>query len=70
MKSHEKKILASLLALLVLALGAVIFTRDWTNDRDRLRAMHSASRHAANPVDMRPLDTAQQLAQLAITHAE
>jgi small-conductance mechanosensitive channel len=70
MKNHEKKILAGLLVLLVLALGAVILTRDWTNERERLRAMRSASRRAANPVDMRPVDTAQQLAQLAITHAE
>ena len=70
MKSHEKKILSGLLVLLALALVAVIFTRDWANDRERLRAARSASRHTANPVDMRPLDTAQQLAQLAVTHAE
>ncbi len=70
MKSHEKKILSGLLVLLVLALGAVIVTRDWTNDLGRLRAMRSASRRAANSVDMRPLETAQQLAQLAVTHAE
>ena len=70
MKSHEKKILSGLLVLLVFALGAVIVTRDWTNDRGRLRALRSASRRAANSVDMRPLETAQQLAQLAITHAE
>ncbi len=70
MKSPEKKILSGLLALLVLALGAVLFTRDWTNERDRLRAVRQASRHTANPVDMRSLDTAQQLAQLAVTHSE
>lgn len=70
MKSPEKKILSILLALLVLALGAVLFTRDWTNERDRLRATRLTSRRTANPVDMRPLDTAQQLAQLAVTHSE
>ena len=53
MKSHEKKILSGLLVLLALALVAVIFTRDWANDRERLRAARSASRHTANPVDMR-----------------
>jgi small-conductance mechanosensitive channel len=70
MKSHEKKILFGLLALLVLALGAAILTRDSANYRQRLRALRSASRQSANPVDVRPLDTAQQLAQLAVTHAE
>lgn len=70
MKSHEKKIFFSLLALVVLALGAVIFTRDWADYRERLRALRSASKQAASPIDMRPLDTAQQLAQLAVTHME
>jgi small-conductance mechanosensitive channel len=70
MKSHEKRILSGLVALVALALGAMIFTRDWANYRERLRALRSTSRQSANPVDMRPLDRAQQLAQLAVTHME
>jgi len=70
MKSQEKKLLSGLLALLALVLVAVIFTRDWANYRERLRALRSAGRGIASPVDMRPLETAQQLAQLAVTHSE
>ncbi len=70
MKNYEKAIWAVLLALLLVALGAVIFTRSWTDYRERLRAIRQASRSAANPVDTHALDTAQQLAPLAITHIE
>ena len=44
--------------------------RDWADYRERLRAQRAAARQAANPVDMRALETAQQLAQLAVTHSE
>ncbi|HXX71807.1 MAG TPA: mechanosensitive ion channel domain-containing protein, partial [Candidatus Acidoferrum sp.] len=67
MKRLDKAILISLLALLVVALGAVVFTRSWADYRNRL---HLLSRRVSEPVDMRPLETAQQLAQLAVTHIE
>ncbi|HTP87120.1 MAG TPA: mechanosensitive ion channel domain-containing protein [Bryobacteraceae bacterium] len=70
MKNYEKAIWAVLLALLLTALGAVVFTRSWTDYRERLRAIRQSSRSAQNPVDTHALDTAQQLAPLAITHLE
>ena len=67
MKRIDKAILICLLTLLVVALCAVLFTRGWADYRNRL---HLLSRRASEPVDMRPLETAQQLAQLAATHTE
>ncbi len=67
MKRIDKAILISLLTLLVVALCAVLFTRGWADYRNRL---HVLSRRASEPVDMRALETAQQLAQLAVTHIE
>jgi len=70
MKNYVKAIWAVLLALLLSALGAVIFTQSWSDYRARLRAMRQSQRGAQNPVDTHALDTAQQLAPLAITHLE
>src|SRR5579863_587960 len=70
MKTYEKTILATLIALLVAALGAVFFTRDWANNRERLRALRGNSGRTAELVNTRPLDTAQQLAPLAVTRIE
>jgi small-conductance mechanosensitive channel len=70
MKTYERALWVSLLALLALSLGAVILTRSWSDYRDRLRAIRLASRGASNLVDTHPLDTAQQLAPLAVTHLE
>jgi hypothetical protein len=70
MKTYERALWASLLALLALSLGAVILTRGWSDYRDRLRAIRLASKGASNLVDTHPLDTAQQLAPLAVTHIE
>lgn len=69
MKNYEKLIWQSLLALLVILLCATIFTRDWANYRDRLRALRTKSQHA-QLVDTRPLDTAQQLGALAVMRME
>ena len=71
--SHEQKRKVDLyfsFALLILSLSAVIFTRGWADYRQHLRAMQAASKNPSNVIDTRPLDTAQQLAQLAITHTE
>jgi small-conductance mechanosensitive channel len=70
MKNYEKATWIILLTLLLASLGAVIFTHSWTDYRERLRAMRQASKTAANAVDTHALDTAQQLAPLAITHME
>ena len=70
MKTYERALWASLLALLALSLGAVILTRGWSDYRDRLRAIRLASKGASNLVDNHPLDTAQQLAPVAVTHME
>jgi small-conductance mechanosensitive channel len=70
MKPFQKIILAVLLVSLLTALAAVIFTWNWSNYRERLRVMRAASRGNVAMVDTRPLDTAQQLAQLAVTHTE
>jgi len=67
MKRLDKAILISLLALLGLAVCAVLFTRGWADYRNHL---HLLARRASQPVDMRALETAQQLAQLAVTHTE
>ncbi|MDR3720669.1 MAG: mechanosensitive ion channel [Candidatus Acidoferrales bacterium] len=70
MKTYEKAIWTALLALLALALGAAVLTRSWSDYRVRLRAIRLASKSASNIVDTHALDTAQQLAPLAITHSE
>jgi small-conductance mechanosensitive channel len=70
MKTYEKAIWASLLALLMLSLGAVVLTRGWSDYRERLRAIRQASKSTSNIVDTHALDTAEQLAPLAITHSE
>jgi len=70
MKSHEKAIWGVMLGLLAVALGAVIFTQGWSDYRERVRAMRQASKSSSTLVDTRALDTAEQLAQLAITHTE
>jgi small-conductance mechanosensitive channel len=70
MKTYEKATWVALLVLLVASLSAVLLTRGWSDYRERLRAIRAASRNASNPVDTHALDTAQQLAPLAITHSE
>jgi small-conductance mechanosensitive channel len=70
MKTFEKEILVTLLVLLIAALAATLYTRDWADSPRRLYVdtMHAA--HKDQLVDTRALDTAQQLAQLAVTHWE
>ena len=48
----------------------MILTRGWSDYRERLRAIRLASKSASNLVDTHPLDTAQQVAPLAVTHIE
>ena len=69
-KLGEKTILAVLLALLVIALGAVVYTRGWSDYREEMHALQQVSQRSSQLVDTHPLDTAQQLAPLAVTHTE
>ena len=70
MKRYEKIVFAALGVLAVVAAGAAIATRDWANYREHLRALRQKSKLSSNLVDMRPLETAQQMAALAVTHTE
>ena len=72
MKRYEKLSLIVLSVLLAASLGAVLFTRSWGNYRDQVRALRKATTRsqAEDLVDTRPLDTAQQVASLAVTSTE
>src|SRR5271154_1835622 len=70
MKTFEKVILVSLLVLLVAALGATLFTRDWADSPRKLHVDTAKTADKGQLVDTRALETAQQLAPLAVTHWE
>lgn len=70
MKSVEKVVLTVLLVLLIVALGAIAFTRDWADSPRTLHVDAIHSTHKDQLVDTRALETAQQLAPLAVTHWE
>lgn len=70
MKRYERIVFAALAVLVLAAFGAVIATHDWANYRQHLRALRQASNLSSSAVDTRPLDAAEQVAQLAVTHTE
>ncbi|MHB8412853.1 MAG: mechanosensitive ion channel domain-containing protein [Candidatus Acidiferrales bacterium] len=67
MKPHQRLIFLGLLALLILAAVGLLFTRSWTTGVPKLPAKQSSS---GILVDQSPLQTAQQLAKLAVTSNE
>ena len=67
MKPHQRLIFLGLLALLILAAVGLLFTRSWTGGVPKLPAKQSSSETL---VDQSPLQTAQQLAKLAVTSTE
>jgi small-conductance mechanosensitive channel len=69
MRLRQNVTLATLLVLLLVSLASIILTRGWSDYRKRLRAERLAARDTGL-VDTHPLDTAQQLAPLAVTHSE
>ena len=70
MTSGKRTILGVLLALLILSLGAALLTRSWANYRERLRAIRLNSKNSSDLVDTHAMDTAQQMAALAVTRTE
>ena len=70
MKTSEKVVLTALLVLLIAALAATLYTRDWADSPRRLHVDAVRNQHKEQLVDTRALDTAQQLAPLAVTHWE
>jgi small-conductance mechanosensitive channel len=70
MKTFEKEILIALLVLLIVMLGATIYTHDWADSPRRLHVDTMHAIHKDQLVDTRALQTAQQLAPLAVTHWE
>jgi len=70
MKNKQNPTLIALLALVLLSLAAVLVTRGWADYRARMRALRAQGHQSTAYVDTRPLDTAQQIAQLAVTHTE
>ncbi len=68
--SNNKAVLAALLVLLIASLGAIVATREWADSPRKLHADVTRGQHVQQLVDTSPLDTAQQLSALAITHWE
>ncbi|MFZ3215783.1 MAG: mechanosensitive ion channel domain-containing protein [Candidatus Acidiferrales bacterium] len=68
MTRAQKSVLLVLLLLLLVAIGAIFLTRDWATSARRLHADQVRAMHAApQVVDTSALQTAQQLALLAVT---
>src|SRR5467141_2662055 len=70
MSATQKVILAALLALLALTVGTILFTRSWANSPTQLNVNRRSMNHNQEPVSTAALQTAQQLAHLAITLEE
>ena len=70
MKRYERQILIVLVVLLAVSLVAILLTHGWANYRDQLRALRKTARRSQELVDTRPLETAQQVAALAVTNTE
>src|ERR1700674_702777 len=70
MKVFQKAFLAVLLLLLVAALAAIFFTRQWANSPAQLNVSRAHQNYSSEPVDTRALQTARQLAPLAVTPEE
>src|SRR5487761_532522 len=63
----QRLVLSALLVLLVLAAAGLVLTNSWTNGVSKLAAKQSSSETL---VDESPLQTAQQLAKVAVTSDE
>jgi hypothetical protein len=70
MTKSNKWILSTLLVLLILALVAILYTREWEDSPKRLHADATRGQHVLQLVDTSAQETAQQLSALAVTHWE
>jgi small-conductance mechanosensitive channel len=70
MKGSQKAILGGLLLLVLASLGAYFFTRQWEISPSQLIVNRKGAKRAEYLVDTRALDSAQQVAQLAVTPEE
>lgn len=70
MKGSQKAILGGLLLLVLASLGASLFTRHWEISPSQLVANRKGLNRSGYVVDTRALDSAQQVAQLAVTPEE
>jgi small-conductance mechanosensitive channel len=70
MSATQKAILGALLALLALTASTILFTRNWANSPAQLNVNRRSMNHNQEPVSTAALQTAQQLAPLAITPEE
>jgi small-conductance mechanosensitive channel len=70
MKLAQKLVLAILLTLLVAALAAVLITHNWARSADQLKVNRSKANYSKDPVNVGALETARQLAPLAVSADE
>jgi small-conductance mechanosensitive channel len=71
MTRGQKTVLAVLLLLVAATAWAILYTRDWATSARRLHADQMRAVHSSQQiVDTSALQTAQQLAPLAVTHWE
>jgi small-conductance mechanosensitive channel len=71
MTRGQKTVLAVLALLVAVAAWAIVYTRDWATSARRLHADQMRTVHSSQQiVDTSALQTAQQLAPLAVTHWE
>lgn len=70
MNTAQKAVLAVLIALLSLAAAAILFTRNWASSPAQLNINRRSTNHTPEPVSTAALQTALQLAPLAVTPEE
>src|SRR4029077_3748245 len=66
----QKVILAALVAMLALTVAAILLTHDWASSPAQLNVNRRSINHRQEPVSTAALQTAQQLAPLAVTPEE
>lgn len=70
MKPAQKVALSVLLTLLIAALAAILLTRKWEYSASQLKVNHANANYSKDPVNIGALETARQLAPLAVSADE
>lgn len=70
MKPAQKVVLGVLLTLLIAALAAILLTQKWAHSASQLKVNRSNANYSKDPVNIGALDTARQLAPLAVSADE